>query len=103
EDNLLEEVLQRSRPGDTQYASLIERLSNLTGATGNMPTIKLLINRALVPGDTPHWATAALAGLTQSLRNRAADLNTLAPERERLLATALNSPDAALRRSAMNL
>ncbi|MFC7524617.1 PVC-type heme-binding CxxCH protein [Parapedobacter sp. GCM10030251] len=103
EDNLLEEVLQRSRPGDTQYASLIERLSNLTGATGNMPTIKLLINRALVPGNTPHWATAALAGLTQSLRNRAADKNTLAPERERLLATALNSPDAALRRSAMNL
>lgn len=103
-DDLLDEVLQRYRPGNAQYASLIERLSNMTGATGHMPKIKLLINKALASGNTQQdWTSPALAGLAQSLKNNVVDLNALVHEREQLLIVSLKSPDAALRRSAMGL
>ncbi len=104
DDSLLEQVLDGYRPGNPQYASLTERISNMTGAAGDIDRIRKLIARALAPGNAKHeWRSPVLKGLTQSLRNKDIDRSSLAPERELLLAAALTNPDAAIRRSAMDL
>lgn len=104
DDNLLEEVLAGYRPGNPQYASLTERISNMTGATGDIDRIRKLIARVLAPGNAKReWRGPVLKGLTQSLRNKEIDRQALAPERELLLAATLTNPDASLRRSAMDL
>ncbi len=103
-DNLLEEVLAGYRKGNPQYASLTERISNMTGATGDIERIKTLIARALAPSNAKQeWRGPVLKGLTQSLRNKEIDRQALAPERELLLAAALTNQDASLRRSATDL
>lgn len=103
-DNLLEEVLAGYRKGNPQYASLTERISNMTGATGDIDRIKKLITRALASSNAKQeWRGPVLKGLTQSLRNKDIDRQSLAPERELLLAAALTNQDAAIRRSAMDL
>lgn len=103
-DNLLEEVLAGYRAGNPEYASLTERISNMTGATGDVDRIGKLIARALEPGNAKkEWRSPVLKGLTQSLRNKEIDRQALAAQRELLLAAALANPDAAMRRSATDL
>ncbi|ODS81574.1 MAG: dehydrogenase [Cytophagaceae bacterium SCN 52-12] len=104
DDSLLEEVLAGYRKGNPQYASLTERISNMTGATGDIDRISRLIDRALASSNAKQeWRSPVLKGLTQSLRNKEIDRQALAAQRELLLAAALANPDAAIRRSAADL
>lgn len=104
-NDLLEEVLRTYRAGSSQYAALVERLSNMAGARGGLTQIKSLIGQSLAGRNAgKEWRTAVLKGLAQSLRNsKDLDRNSLAPEREALLAASLSNTDPAIRRSAMDL
>lgn len=101
-DDLLEEVLLKYRPGSLQYASLTERLSGMAGASGDIQKISSLIARALSPTGK-EWKIPLLKGLTQSLRNKEIDRNSLAKERELLLAYSLKNPEPVARCQAMDL
>ncbi len=103
-NDLLDEVLRKYRPGDSQYASLTERLSNMAGATGDLAKIRVLIGKALSAGSANQdWRNPLLKGLTQSLRNQDIDRNALAQERELLLTASLVNPEAPIRRSSIEL
>ncbi len=104
EDDLLEEVLQKYRPGNAQHASLIERLSHMAGFSGNIAKVKLLINKALATSNARQtWTSPVLRGLAQGLKSSRTDPKVLGPERERLLAASLNNPETVLRQAAMDL
>ncbi len=104
-DDLLEEVLRKYRSGSAEYASLVERLSNMAGARGDLANIKSLINQSLAGSNAgKEWRNAVLKGLAQSLRNsKGLDRDALATEREALLAASWGNTDPAIRRSAMDL
>lgn len=104
-ENLLDEVLPNYGNGSAQYASLVERLSNMAGAGGDISRIQALIDKAIAPANKgKEWRNSVLRGLTQSLRNnKDLDRNALVAQREALLATSLQNPDAAIRRSAQDL
>lgn len=103
-DQLLTEVLQKYNPDNPGYASLIERLSFMAGASGDIAQLKSLIGKALArENSSKNWNVALLRGITQSLRNRGVDGNALATEREQLLTAAMDYPQPAMRRAAVDL
>lgn len=102
--NLLEEVIQRYQKGNPQYATLLERLSNMAGASGESSRIKSLVARALAPaGGNAEWKAPLLKGLAQGLRNKEIDKDSLGAERGLLLSNALENKDAGLRKASMDL
>lgn len=103
-DQLLTEVLQKYNPANPGYASLVERLSYMAGASGDIAQLKSLIGKALArENSSKNWNVALLRGITQSLRNRGVDGNALATEREQLLTAAMDYPQPAMRRAAVDL
>lgn len=103
-DQLLTEVLQKYNPDNPGYASLVERLSYMAGASGDIAQLKSLIGKALArENSSKNWSVALLRGITQSLRNRGVDGNALATEREQLLTAAMDYPQPAMRRAAVDL
>lgn len=103
-DNLLETVLQNYKAGNAGYASLVERLSNMAGARGDVEQLKSLIRQSLARENyRKDWTVPVVRGITQSLRNKEFDANTLQQERELLLTTAMEYPTPAMRRAAMDL
>lgn len=106
---LMNAVLKNYKSGIPAYASLAERLSTMTGASGDTITIKNLVKNALavpaVQGTTngkSGWQPAVLQGLAQSMKKPAnpaalGDMKTL------LLQAALTNPSANLRESALKL
>jgi len=104
EDNLLEKVLQQTRDGDSRYASLIERLSNMAGGSGDVSKIRKLITDALSSGKAGRGGNVpVLNGLTQSLRSNGIDPGELSLERELLLAAWLGHSAAPVRHAALGM
>jgi putative membrane-bound dehydrogenase-like protein len=103
---LLDAVLKNYRGGIPAYASLVEKLSNLTGKGGNETLIRFLINKALeVPQGADAdagWQGAALKGLAESMNKRKLPVN-MESEKTALLHASFDSPSASIRKASMQL
>ncbi len=99
-DRLLEEVLARYQKDVPAYASLVERLSRMTGNSGDTVQIRSLVQQAL---QSRHkgWEAAVLKGLARGYKaGRPAGLQK---EKELLVQTALSHPEGSLRTAGMEL
>jgi len=90
---LLQAVLNRYQPGNTAYASLIERLSAMAAAGGNIEMVKSLIQNALRPvaKNKAGWQAPVLKGIAWGLRNGKVGASSLQKEQEALLQAALGN------------
>lgn len=101
-DMLLAETLKRYKPHDEAYASLVQRLSTLTGARGDAAEISFIIRKALAPGGRQGWQAPVLRGLAESLSKRT-DLGQLEAEKTLLLNASFKNPDPEIRQAGMLL
>jgi putative membrane-bound dehydrogenase-like protein len=103
---LLDAVLKNYRSEIPAYASLVEKLSNLTGKSGDETLIRFLINRALESSKGTEtdagWQGAALKGLAESLNRKKIPANIEA-QKSALLTAAFENPSASLRRGSIQL
>jgi putative membrane-bound dehydrogenase-like protein len=103
---LLDAVLNNYRPDSPAYASLVEKLSNLTGKSGDETLIRFLINKALEPNTNSQpdagWQGAALQGLAESLNRKKIPANMEA-EKSALLHASFESSSASIRRASIQL
>jgi putative membrane-bound dehydrogenase-like protein len=107
--HLMDAVLKKYKPGVSAYASLVERLSTMTGASGDTIAIRKLIKMALTmtsaqgsASSHAGWRPAVLQGLAQSLK-KPSDPAALTDIKNLLLQAALNNPSAPLRESSLKL
>ncbi len=102
---LMDAVLKNYRTGVPAYASLLEKLSTMTAASGDTIAIKKLVKNALSATGSKNqatWAPAVLQGLAQSLKkpNDPAALNDM---KNMLLTAARSNSSASLRESSLKL
>lgn len=101
-DLLFAATLKRYKAGDEAYASLVQRLSALTGVHGDAAAIRSVIRSALRPAETYNWQAPILRGLAESLNKQTAPAS-LATEKTLLLNASLKNPNAEVRRASMQL
>ncbi|WP_291207890.1 PVC-type heme-binding CxxCH protein [Dyadobacter sp.] len=101
-DMLFAETLKRYKPHDEAYASLVQRLSTLTGARGDAAAISSIIRKALAPGGTQGWQAPVLRGLAESLSKRT-DLGQLEAEKTLLLNASFKNANPEIRQAGMQL
>ncbi|MDQ6477060.1 PVC-type heme-binding CxxCH protein [Dyadobacter sp. LHD-138] len=103
---LMDAVLKNYKSGVSAYASLAERLSTMTGASGDTIAIKNLVKNALavqgVTNGKSDWQPAVLQGLAQSM-NKPTNPAALGEMKTLLLQAALTNRSAALRESSLKL
>ncbi|WP_353719896.1 PVC-type heme-binding CxxCH protein [Dyadobacter sp. 676] len=101
-DALFAETLKRYKAGNEAYASLVQRLSTLTGVRGDAAAIRSFIRKALGPAAVHGWQAPVLRGLAESL-NKKTDLSALTAEKALLLDAAFKNPKADVRQASMLL
>lgn len=99
---LFDQTLKRYKTGDDAYAALVQRLSTLTGARGEVAEIRSIIRKALAPGGKQGWQAPVLRGLAESLSKKT-DVARLEAEKTLLLNASLKNKNAALRQASMQL
>jgi putative membrane-bound dehydrogenase-like protein len=99
---LLDAVLKRYKPDVPAYASLVEKLSTLTGKVGDGAAIKSMIHKSLEAKATTGWQGAVIKGLAESLnkKNLPGDLEA---ERKLLLDAAFSQSSASVRQASLQL
>ncbi|CAN5907774.1 c-type cytochrome [soil metagenome] len=102
---LLEAVLQRYQQDVPAYASLVERLSAMAGASREAASIRPLIRKAVqpVPGKSEGWQASLLNGLAEGLKNKSAAAIPLQAEQKLLLQATFQHPAAPVRQASLNL
>ncbi|MBC7920280.1 MAG: c-type cytochrome [Ferruginibacter sp.] len=101
---LLTEVLNHFRPEVPAYASLVERLTAMVGASGERADILKLIQRATTrgPGRPPAWQAPVLAGLAQGMQTRPSPASVV-EKPARLVATCFDHPSGEVRQASLQL
>ncbi|TLV03834.1 PVC-type heme-binding CxxCH protein [Dyadobacter luticola] len=103
-NNLLGEVLNRYQKGNPAYASLVEKLSTMTGNGGTAPEIKAAISRALKPdAENKGWQAAVLQGLSIGLKNNKTAMASLKSEQDLLVNAATENASPAVRQGSIQL
>lgn len=102
---LLEAVLTQFQPGVPAYASLVDRLSSMEGASGEADEIRVLIRRATdsKQEDAQAWQAAILQGLGRGLKGKTTTLESLRSERELLVRTVFDHDAAPVRSASIAL
>ena len=103
--NLLNAVLDRFEKNKPAYASLVERLSNMTGAGGTSEEIRSAVKKSLQPESGAHsgWQAAVLRGLSQGLKNNKEAAAALKADQSLLVSAALNNGSTAVRQGSIQL
>lgn len=103
--DLLNAVLNRFDKNKPAYASLVERLSNMTGAGGKPEEIRSVVSRSLQPESDTHsvWQAAVLRGLSQGLKNNKAASVALMADQDILVNAALGHSSTAVRQGSIQL
>ncbi|WP_229215106.1 PVC-type heme-binding CxxCH protein [Dyadobacter bucti] len=103
--NLLNAVLDRFEKNKPAYASLVERLSNMTGAGGTSEDIRSAVKKSLQPESGNHsgWQAAVLRGLSQGLKNNKEAATALKADQSLLVSAALNNGSTAVRQASIQL
>jgi putative membrane-bound dehydrogenase-like protein len=99
---LLNQVIDRFRPGSGAYASLVQRLATMIGSGGDPATIRGLVERAVRVGskEQAEWQGAALSGIAQGIRSQNA---VFAGEHALLIRTFFEHPASPVRKAAFSL
>ncbi|WP_439584371.1 PVC-type heme-binding CxxCH protein [Dyadobacter bucti] len=103
--NLLNAVLDRFEKNKPAYVSLVERLSNMTGAGGTSEEIRSAVKKSLQPESGNHsgWQAAVLRGLSQGLKNNKEAATALKADQSLLVSAALNNGSTAVRQASIQL
>jgi len=99
---LVEATLKNYKTGVPAYASLIEKISTMTGKGGNEIEIKSLIQKAIDKNITSDWQGPALKGLASSLNKKKLPFE-LTTEKSLLLDAAFANPSSAVRQASLQL
>ncbi len=107
---LMDAVLKRYKANVPAYASLVEKLSTMTGKSGDSAAIKSLIRKAVAPNISKatasvkgmDWQGAALQGLAESINKKKLPENLLV-EKKLLLTAAFNNPSPSVRMGSLQL
>lgn len=100
---LLDAVLARFRNDEPAYASLVQRLSAMAGASQDVVTIQRLIARATSQSSTGGWQGPVLQGLAQGLRGKNTDGLPFASLRSMLITSVFNHTSAPVRKGSLDL
>ncbi|WP_215239076.1 PVC-type heme-binding CxxCH protein [Dyadobacter helix] len=101
--NLLGAVINRFEKDKPAYASLVERLSTMTGNGGTSEEIAAAVKRALLApsGKNTGWQPAVLKGLADGLKNNKSA--SLKNEQTLLVNAALTNPSSGVRQGSIQL
>lgn len=102
--DLLESLIDRYEAHNPAFASLIERLSAMAGASGQVATIKNLIKRAveILPENT-EWQASILNGLSSRIKSESDQSWSLHSEQKALLKQAFSHPSPAIRKACLKM
>ncbi|HEY9488501.1 MAG TPA: PVC-type heme-binding CxxCH protein, partial [Chryseosolibacter sp.] len=100
---LLDAVLARFRDDTPAYASLVERLSAMAGASQETETIQKLITRATSSASQKNWQGPILEGLAQGLKGKNVGGISFAISRSILLKTFFSHPSSTVRKGSLDL
>ncbi len=103
--DLMEAVLRRYQPGVPAFDLLVERLSAIAGAGGQMTRIQSLIRKSIqpLPEDKSGWQAAILNGLAEGARNKKNVSSSLLSEQKLLLKAAFDHPASSVRKASLGL
>jgi len=100
---LLNIVLRQYREKDPAYASLVKRLTEMTGASASLPDITGLIHTACRQQSQRSWQGAMLNGLTSGIRNRKTDIELPENTTTLLVNTFFETGDNVLRNACYQM
>jgi putative membrane-bound dehydrogenase-like protein len=102
---LLEALLNDFRQDIPAYASLVKRLSAMTGTSGQAEKIAWLIQKATDPatGKNSMWKAAVLEGLAQGIKSRAASSSAWQTEKNLLVNACFQHPVSHVRKASLQL
>jgi len=103
-NDLLAAVLSRYNAAVPEYATMVERLTAMTGSAGTDEDINRLIRRATSPAtQKTGWGASALEGLSHGLRRRVSAINISAPEQQLLANAFVNGKDGDIGKSSYHI
>lgn len=101
--DLLAAVLARYQPEVPAYASLVQRLSAMTGNSADQQAIDRLLQKAVAPNQAAAWQAPVLVGLAQGLKNKQLDPARLQTTQRLLVGTCFTHPATPVRQGALHL
>lgn len=101
---LLSAVLTNYKADNSAYASLVQRLSAIIGASQDAGTLTSLMQKATtVSQDNEKWKAPLLAGLAQGLRSRKSLPGGIANSRSLLIHACLENPSIPVRTASLQV
>ena len=103
--SLLKLLLQHYDSENPAYASMIERLTSMTGARGNGEMLRDLVRQALTGRSEKNysWQAAILTGLGEGLARRKSDRNDLVSVERLVVVSVFDHPSAPIRKAALEI
>lgn len=103
--DLLDAILTQFNSDNNAFESLVQRLSNIIGASQDANVIKKLLQKAttILPGDQSYWQAPIIEGLAEGLKNRKSLPQGLVTDQSLLVQTCLDHPSESVRRAALHL
>lgn len=102
---LLAAVLGRYQAGEPAYASLVQRISAMIGASAEEQALQELLEKALAPQPGPQdaWQAAVLEGLAQGLKSKKPAEGSQPAAQQRLVKAFFTHPALPVRQGALHL
>jgi putative heme-binding domain-containing protein len=103
--SLLNVVLDSFRQDVPAYASLVQRLTAMIGASGKPGVIHKLVQKAILPGSEQQaaWQAPLLEGLAEGLKSKKANTAGIIEEQDVLVKTFFDHSSAKLRNAAFDM
>ncbi|HEY4156211.1 MAG TPA: c-type cytochrome, partial [Puia sp.] len=102
--SLLGMVLEKFRENDPAYASLVQRLTTMAGASAGPEDIHRLIQKATdIHTKKQAWQAPILEGLTRGMKNRKPSAAISDADQHLLVKTFFENPSGDLRRASLQL
>ncbi|MEJ7767331.1 MAG: PVC-type heme-binding CxxCH protein, partial [Chitinophagaceae bacterium] len=102
--SLLKVVLEKSQDHVPEYASLVQRLTNMVGASAASRDIHQLIQKATtLQIKEQSWQAPILEGLALGMKKRKVPVKIAETDQRLLIKTFFDNPSAALRQSSLQL
>lgn len=102
---ILKAVLEKFKPEDPAYESMVQRLTTMIGIGGEPEGINNLIQKATTAGDTKQttWQAPILEGLSRGLKSRKSQFTLTADHQKMLVQTFFESHSDKMSHSAVLL
>jgi putative membrane-bound dehydrogenase-like protein len=102
--SLLKVVLEKFQDNVPAYASLVQRLTTMVGASTGLEDIHQLIQKATdIQLKKQTWQTPILKGLAQGMKNRKSPLPVSEPDQNLLVKTFFENPSEELRQASLQM